>query len=54
VLPENIIRSSIKHHKIVSLSAGVQKFYGGESATIVIEDKSNFDEVINLLKMPVK
>lgn len=54
MLPENTIRSSIKHHKIVSLSSSVQKFYGGECATIVIEDKSNFDEVISLLKTPIK
>jgi len=53
VLPESVIRNAIKHHKVESESAGVQKFYGGECATITIEDKSNLDEVIDVLKRPV-
>lgn len=53
VLPESVIRNSIKHHKVESESEGVQKFYGGECATIIIEDDSNLDEVIDVLKMPV-
>ncbi len=53
MLPENIIRNSIKHHKVESESEGVQKFYGGECATITIEDNSNLDEVIDTLKMPL-
>jgi len=31
----------------------VQKFYGGECATITIEDESNLDEVIDVLKLPL-
>jgi len=54
VLLESVIRNSIKHHKVESESEGVQKFYGGECATVVIEDKSHLDEVIDLLKMPIK
>ena len=53
VLPESVIRNSIKHHKVESESKGVQKFYGGECATITIEDNSNLDEIIDVLKMPV-
>jgi len=53
VLPESVIRNAIKHHKVESESAGVQKFYGGECATITIEDKSNLDEVIEVLKIPI-
>jgi predicted transport protein len=53
MLPESVIRSSLKHHRVESESEGVQKFYGGECATIVIEDKSNLDEIIDILKMPV-
>ena len=53
VLPESVIRNSIKHHKVESESEGVQKFYGGECATIIVEDNSNLDEIINVLKMPV-
>lgn len=54
ILPESVIRNSIKYHKVESESEGVQKFYGSECATIVIEDKLNLDEVIDLLKMPIK
>lgn len=54
IQPENVIRTLIKHHKIVTLSEGVQKFYGGKCSTIVIEDMSNFNEVIDLLKAPLK
>jgi len=53
MLPESVIRNSIKHHKVESESEGVQKFYGGECATISIGDKSNLDEVIEALKIPV-
>ena len=53
MLPEGVVRSAIKHHKVESESEGVQKFYGGECATVTIEDKSNLDEVIDVLKMPV-
>ncbi len=53
LLNEDTIRNSIKYHKVVSESAGVQKFYGAECATIGIEDKSNFNEIIELLKMAI-
>ena len=53
LLPENVIRNLIKHHKVESEVESVQKWYGGECATIIIEDKGNLDEVVNVLKMPV-
>ena len=53
MLPEGVIRNSVKHHKVKSEPEGVRKFYGGECATISIEDKSNLDEIIDVLKMPV-
>ncbi len=53
LIKESILRNAIKHHKVVSESPGVQRFYGGECASIAIEDKSNLDEVIDVLKIPV-
>ena len=53
MLLESVIRNSIKHHKVESESESVHKFYGGECATITIEDASNLDEIIDVLKMPV-
>jgi len=51
MLPEKVVRDTVKHHKVESESEAVQKFYGGECATITIEDKSNLDEVIEALKI---
>ena len=53
MLDENVVRNAVKYHKVESESEGVQKFYGGRCATITIEDKSNLDEVIEVLKVPV-
>jgi predicted transport protein len=53
MLPEDVVRNSVKHHKVDSESEGVKKFYGGECATVTVEDKSNLDEIIDLLKIPV-
>ena len=53
LLSESVIRNSIKHHKVESEVESVQKFYGGECATVIIENKEYFDEVIELLKMPI-
>ncbi|MBE0416006.1 MAG: hypothetical protein IBX36_05670 [Dehalococcoidia bacterium] len=53
MLPENIVRSAVRQHKVVSETEGTQRFYGGECATVFIEDKSNLDEVINVLKIPL-
>ena len=53
MLDENVVRNAVKYHKVEPESEGVQKFYGGRCATITIEDKSNLDEVIQVLKVPV-
>jgi predicted transport protein len=54
MLPEKTIREAIKHHGVHSEGEGVQKFYGGECATISIENDSDLDEVIAVLKMAIK
>jgi len=43
------IETKIKHHKIVTLTESVQKFYNGPCAQIVITDNSNMNEIISLL-----
>lgn len=53
LLKESLIRESLKYHKVVTESAGVQKFYGGECASIAIENDSHLDEVIELLKTAI-
>jgi len=50
MLKEEIVRSAIKHHTIVPLSEGVQKFYGSPCCQIIIENEANVDEVIDILK----
>lgn len=51
MLPEREIRKKIHKHKIKSLSDGVQKFYNGPCAAVVIEDSKNVKEVISLIKL---
>lgn len=53
MLQESIVRGAVKNHKVESEPEGVRRFYGGECATITIEDESNLDEVIAVLKVPV-
>jgi len=48
--PESDTREQIKHHRIKTLPASVQKFWNGPSCTIVIENSTNLVEVIDLLK----
>lgn len=43
-------RKQIKHHPIKTLTAGVQKFWGGPSCAIMIETTGYVDEIANLLK----
>lgn len=54
MLPETTVRSIIKHHRVVSLAESVQRFYGGNCCEVVIEDNSNLDEIITMLKLPVE
>lgn len=54
MLKENTIRNSIKHHAVTSKTPGVQRFYGGECASVTIENAEHLNEVIELMKMAVK
>lgn len=51
--PADNTRELIKHYKIKTLPASVQKFWNGECCTIVVENSDSLDEVIDLLKMVV-
>lgn len=50
MLPEEEIKRKIHKHKIKSLTEGVQKFYNGPCAEVLIEEDDNLKEVIDLLK----
>ena len=50
MLEEIIIRQKIKNHAIESLADGVQRFYNGPCARIVLTDSKHLNEVIDLLK----
>jgi predicted transport protein len=52
--PEKETRKQIKHHEVKTLTEKVQKFWNGPSCSIVIENSSNLQEVINLLKKIIK
>jgi len=51
MLPEREIRKRIHKHKIKKLSEGVQKFYNGPCAEVIIEDTKNIREVTSLIKL---
>jgi predicted transport protein len=46
---ENMIREKIKNYEIESLADGVQRFYNGPCARIVLAHDKHINEVINLL-----
>ncbi|KAA0257571.1 hypothetical protein FHQ18_09530 [Deferribacter autotrophicus] len=50
MLPGDDVRLKIKNHNIKHLSESVQKFYNGPSCEIIIDNKENLDEIINLFK----
>ena len=50
MLPEENIKEKIQSHRIKSLSEGVQRFYNGPCAEVIIEDVKKLEEVISLLK----
>lgn len=47
---ENDIRQRMKNHTVETLAAGVQRFYNGPCARIVLTDSKHLNEVIDLLK----
>ena len=53
MLPEQTIRAAMKHHRVHSETEKVQRFYGGQCASILVENTTNLDEVIEALKMPI-
>ena len=52
--PEENTRELIKHHRIKSLPASVQKFWNGDCCTIVVENADNLEEVIEVLKIVIE
>lgn len=54
MLPEEDVRIKMKKHKVEHLSESVQRFWNGPSCEIVIENKKDIDEVIELLKILIK
>ncbi|MGA7195439.1 MAG: hypothetical protein WBW94_17615 [Anaerolineales bacterium] len=48
MIPEEIIRNTVKHYAIASLSSGVQNFYNGPCAAVDITDL-NYEEDLRLL-----
>jgi predicted transport protein len=50
---ETEVRKMVKHHVIKTLPASVQKFWNGASTGLVIEQPTNLQEIINLLKKMV-
>ncbi len=50
MLPFEDIQEKIKHHTVKKLSQGVQNFYNGPCAAVELQDFSNFDEIVELLK----
>ena len=52
--PEKETRKQIKHYEILSLTEKVQKFWGGPSCTIVVDNEKKLQEIINLLKKLIK
>lgn len=43
------VSNLISYHKINSFSTSVQKFWGGDSCEVVIENNQHLDEIINLI-----
>lgn len=50
LLQEEEVRKKIEKHNVKHLSEGVQKFWNGPSCEIIIENKENLDEIIDLFK----
>jgi len=51
MLPEKEIRRKIHKHRIKKLSEGVQNFYNGPCAEVIIENSKNIKEVVSLIKL---
>ena len=54
MLPYKLVSSTIKYHKIVEESQGVQKFYGNPCISIMVENEDNLNEVLKLIEEAYK
>jgi len=50
MMPEARIRDLVRNHPVVSLSPGVQTFYNGPCAAVVIADTTHFQEIESLMR----
>lgn len=48
--PAEEIKKGIQRHKVKTLSEGIQKFYNGPCAEVIIEENQNLNEIITLFK----
>lgn len=49
LLTEELVRKRITHHRVVSLTESVQRFWHSPSCEVIIENTENLQEVIDLL-----
>lgn len=54
MIPEDVVKSRVKHYTIRHLAESVQNYYNGPSCELIIESIDNLDEVIDLLRDLVK
>lgn len=50
MLAENDVKQRIQYHNIIHLSDSVQKFWNGPSCEIILDNITNIDEVIEIIK----
>ena len=50
MLPYEVGKSRIKHHRLRQFTDSIQKFYGRSSFEITIENEENLSEVIKLVE----
>jgi len=50
MVPEATVRSKVKFHSVVHISESVQRYWGGPSCDLIIENSKNFGEIIELIK----
>ncbi|HNX82248.1 MAG TPA: hypothetical protein PKL77_08900 [Candidatus Omnitrophota bacterium] len=50
MLPEEVVRKRVKFHSVAHISDSVQRYWGGPSCDLIIENSNNFNEIIQILK----
>ncbi len=53
MLPEEEIKNNVKYHRVKHLSDGIQKFYNGPCAAVVIDSSDNIEEILNTIKLAI-